>query len=181
MHVNSKRIAVLGLLLAVDVILIIFGGTLEMSTLFFLAGAAFCVGIAVREYGSMMGAVFFAASLILALILAPVKMYCITYAVMSLYILLSEIAWNLLCRKAGTDFTQNVRIHRIFWVLRYLIFNIMYLPLLVLAPKLIYSGEISPHVLVGAAIAGQVALFLFEKGYCYFQGTVWNRFRRNLR
>lgn len=180
MHVNSKRIAVLGLLLAVDIILIILSGTMEMSTLFFLAGAAFCVGIAVREYGAVMGGGFFFASMILALLLAPVKMYCITYAMMSMYILLSEVAWNILSSRKNNTSANLSHIQKIFWVARFVIFNVMYIPMVIFAPKLIYAGEIHPLVLASVIAGGQVAVVIFEKAYCYFQIRIWNKFRRFL-
>ena len=40
MHVNSRKMAVSGLLMAFDVVLIILSGVLDFNTLFFLAAAA---------------------------------------------------------------------------------------------------------------------------------------------
>ena len=48
MHVNGKKTAVSGLLMAVSVLLIILSGLIETNTLFLLAAAAFCTGIIVR-------------------------------------------------------------------------------------------------------------------------------------
>lgn len=175
MHVNAKRIAFLGLLLAVTILLIFLGGTMEMSTLFFLAGAAFCVGIVVREYGNAMGASFLIASIILGLFLVPNKLYCITFAAMALYLLLSEIAWGILCRHKS-----NGNGMKLFWIIRYMIFNILYLPILFLFPQMIISVAITPYFFLIAIVAGQIVLYLFEKGYCFFQARIWNRFRKYL-
>lgn len=41
MHINAKKMAVSGILMAVTVLLVCFGGILESNTLFLLAGAAF--------------------------------------------------------------------------------------------------------------------------------------------
>ena len=90
MHVSAKKIAFLGLLLAVAMVLTLIGGYFEPSTLFFMAAAAFCTGIAVRECGLYPGAAFLAAGILLAFFLAPNKLYIITYGGMSLYIYIRE-------------------------------------------------------------------------------------------
>jgi len=175
MHVKSKRIAVLGLLLAIAVIMIVLSGTIETSTLFFLAGASFCVGIAIREYGLQMGIAFLIASVILGLLLAPNKIYCITYSIMALYILLSEMVW------AWVSKSQNLKQPlRVFSILKYVIFNILYIPFLLIAPKLVYQGEINIWIFVAIIAGGQIGLFLFDKVYCYFQSQIWGKFRKNL-
>ena len=175
MHVRSNRIAILGLLLAIAVIMIVLSGTIEMSTLFFLAGASFCVGIAIREYGVQMGIAFLIASVILGLLLAPNKLYCITYSVMALYILLSEMVWN--------GVSKSLRIKnpiKVFSIFKYVIFNILYIPLILIAPKLVYQGEINIWILVAVIVGGQIGLFLFDKVYCYFQSQIWGKFRKSL-
>ena len=48
MPVNGKKMAVSGLLMALSVVMIVLSGILDFNTLFFLAAAAFCVGIIVR-------------------------------------------------------------------------------------------------------------------------------------
>ena len=60
MHVNAKKTAVSGLLMALSVVLIVLSGILDFSTLFFLAAAAFFVGIIIKEYGLGYGTAFFA-------------------------------------------------------------------------------------------------------------------------
>jgi len=157
MHVNSKRIAVLGLLLAIAVIMIILSGTIETSTLFFLAGASFCVGIAIREYGLQMGIAFLIASVILGFLLAPNKIYCITYSIMALYILLSEMAWLWIIK-----FQRIKNPLKVFSILKYVIFNVLYIPSILIAPKLVYPGEISVWILIAIIVGGQIGLFLFD-------------------
>lgn len=173
MHVGAKKLATSGLMLALNVILVVLSGIIDTSTLFFLAAAAFIIGIIVREFGLKYGASFFAGSIILSLILAPAKMYCITYAGMAIYILLSEAAWKLLVKK-------NINSKHLFTVIRALIFNVMFIPAIIIAPKLIYSGEINVIIMVGLIIAGQICLFIFEQAYCYFQANIWSKYRNKL-
>ena len=50
MHVNTRKLAVSGLLMAFDVVLIILSGIIDFNTLFLLAAAAFLVGVIIREF-----------------------------------------------------------------------------------------------------------------------------------
>jgi len=176
MHLTSKRLAFLGLLLAVDILLIILSGVLEFNTLFLLAAASFCVGIAIREYRLRPGFAFFIASLLLGAILAPNKLYCITYAAMGFYIVISEYAYDKLLYINR----MNSRVS-LLWIIKYLTFNIMFLPILFLSPKLIYSGQLSPTLYLVLIIAGQVALYIYDWAYIYFQGSIWTKARKKLK
>lgn len=176
MHVNAKRIAFLGLLLAVTMVLTLIGGYFEPSTLFFMAAAAFCTGIAVRECGLYLGLGFLIAGVLLALILAPNKLYIITYGAMSLYIYLRELAFEQIAR------IKTLR-HRtaVFWAVRYILFNLMFLPILFGMPKLIYPGELSPVLMAVTAAGGQVVLLVYDKAYDYFHITIWNKLRKQMK
>lgn len=176
MYVNAKKMAFLGLLLALTVILVILSGILEFNTLFLLAAASFCIGIAIREAGLRLGAGFFIGAVVLSFLLAPNKLYCITFAGMGLYLVLIETIWEKLNN-------SNIKSKRcqIYWMLKYLVFNIIYLTILLFLPKLIYQGEISSLILILIFVAGQAALYLYDSAYRYFQGTIWTRFRKNLR
>lgn len=170
MHVSAKKMAFLGLLLAISVILVILSGILEFNTLFLLAAASFCVGIAIRECGLRLGLGFFIGSTILSLFMATNKFYCITFSAMGLYILINEFAWEKLVK------LQNRKI--ILWVIKYTIFNAIYLPLIFLMPHLFYQGSISVGIWALLIIGGQIALFIFDKAYNYFQIFIWGKFRK---
>ena len=176
MHVNAKKMAFLGLLLAVAMILTLIGGYFEPSTLFFMAAAAFCTGIAVRECGLYPGVAFLIAGVLLAAFLAPNKLYIITYGAMSLYIYVRELAFE----KIGDSKTMQHRT-AVFWIVRYIMFNVMFLPALFLLPKLIYPGELTAALKAGLIVGAQIALFIYDKAYEYFQATMWNRLRRSLK
>ena len=172
MHVKAKKTAFLGLLAALAVLLIVFGSIFESSTLFFLCAAAFCVGIADREWGTKYGGIFLAASSLTAFFIAPVKMYCMTYTAMGLYLWLSEILWNKI---AGLEMKKKTVV---LWIGRYLIFNGIYLPVILLFPSLFIAKEIGGGVQVLLICAGQAGLFIFEKAHEYFQLFIWNKLRR---
>ena len=175
MYVNAKRMAFLGLLLAVTVILVILGGVLELNTLFFMAAASFGVGIAIRECGLRLGFAFFVASVLLSLMIVPNKFYCITFIAMSLYVLIIEWAWEKL---TYVKWCHNKNI--LLWVVKYLTFNIIYLPMLFVFPKLIYPGTINSYLLLALIVGGQAAVFIYDKAYNYFQSTIWGKFRGRL-
>ena len=176
MHVNAKKIAFLGLLLAVAMVLTLVGGYFDPSTLFFMAAAAFCTGIAVRECGLYPGFAFLIAGILLAFLLAPNKLYIITYGGMSLYIYVRELAFEKIA-----DARRLTHRTALFWVVRYVMFNIMYIPVLFLLPKLIYPGDLSPVILAVLIIGAQIVLFIYDRAYDYFQAVMWSRLRRQLR
>lgn len=173
MHVNAKKMAVLGLLLAFAVILNLLAAMIEPSTLFLLAAAAMCTGIAVREYGLRMGFAFLAAGILLALILSPQKLYCLTYGAMSIYIYIRELIWERLAQ------AENIKHRGIWlWASKYIVFNVMFIPILIFFPKLIYSGDLTLPLYLLAILLGQAALWIYDKAYDYFQNFIWNRLRR---
>lgn len=175
MLLKGKKMAFLGLLLAVALILIILSGVFEFNTLFLLAAASFCVGIAIREYGMSLGFGFYIASIILGLLLAPNKLYMITYAAMGLYIVCRELAWTMLDRAKKK---RNPLV--IYWLLKYIIFNVIYIPIIILIPKLIYQGTINTGLTIMLIMGGQVALFVLDKAYDYFQIRIWGKIRNHL-
>jgi len=175
MYVAAKRMAYLGLLLSCTVLLVIFSGILEFNTLFLLAGASFCVGIAIRESGLRLGFGFFIASILLSFMLAPNKIYCITFAAMGLYLVISEFAWEKL---ASAKWSTNR--NGILWIIKYVIFNIMYIPIIIFLPKLIYQGELNRGFLAVLLIGGQIGLLIYDKAYSYFQKAIWGKVRGRL-
>lgn len=175
MLLNSRKLAFLGLLLACTVLLVILSGTLEFNTLFLLAGASFCVGIAIRESGIRFGFGFYLAGVLLSLFLAPNKLYCFTFAAMGFYLVIAEYSFDKLV---------NVRkIHnrkRLLWAIKFITFNFMYIPMLLLLPELFFRGDIDKKVLLIFILVGQPALFIFDMAYNYFQKYIWGKVRGKL-
>lgn len=176
MYLNAKKMAFLGLLLAWTTILIVLSGIIEFNTLFLLAAASFAVGIAIRETGIGLGFGFFLGSIILGLFLAPNKLYCITYSALAFYILLVEFVWEKLTNAPGGHKRKWY-----FWILKYVIFNCLYIPIIIFLPKLVYQGTVNVSILAALIIGGQAALFLYDKAYEYFQQAIWGKLRNRLR
>lgn len=171
MPVKTRQVAFLGLLAAIVSILIVFASILETNTLFLLAAAAYLVGIAIREYGLRLGVGFFLACILLGFLLSPNKLYVFTYAGLSFYILGNEASYLLLTKK---QVKVNKRVH--FWI-KLVLFNIIYLPAIILFPKLLFVGIISTPILIGLLAGGQVGWLIYDKAYDYFQSTIWGKFR----
>lgn len=173
MHLNAKKMAVTGLLLAFNVVLIIVSGVLEFNTLFLLGAASFLVGIVVREYGMKAGGAFYLAAVFLGLLTAPNKMYCFTFAAMGLYVLGTELIFRLLGK-----LDETFRRRSVFWIFKYLLFNIIYLPVLFFMPKLLFAGGLKGTFLIIAVFAGQAVLIIYDKAYEYFQAHIWSKYRK---
>lgn len=176
MLLNAKKLSFLSLLLACAVLLVILGGVLEFNTLFLLAAASFCVGIAIRESGLRFGSGFYIASILLSFLLAPNKLYCITFAAMGFYVVLSEYSYH---RLTFVKWNQNLR-KKAFLLIKFILFNIMYIPILLFLPEVVYQGRISPVFFAGFLLGGQGALFIYDKAYMYFQTYLWGKLRKRL-
>lgn len=172
MHVKAKKMAFGGLLLALTIVCMALGSVIETNTLFLLAAASYFVGIIIREMGMRMGLAFYLASVLLGVLLAPNKLYVISFAAMSFYILAIEFVWNLLVR-------AQVKINRrvLFWGMKYLIFNLLYLPMLLFFQQILFGRSLPPLWLAGAIAAGQVGLWIYDRAYEYVQQHIWRKFR----
>mgnify|MGYP000488341904 CR=1 FL=1 len=62
--------------MALSVVLIVLSGILDFSTLFFLAAAAFFVGIIIKEYGLGYGTAFFLGCTVLGFCWLPRSYMC---------------------------------------------------------------------------------------------------------
>ena len=175
MLLSAKKLAFLGLLLACTVIIVILSGVMEFNSLFLQVGASYLVGIAIRECGIRIGTGFYIASILLSLMLAPNKLYCITFIAMGLYLVIIEYSYDKLAKvkQIGTR-------KRIYWLIKYATFNLMYISVLVFLPKLFYPGELNKSFLLVIILGGQVALFVYDLAYNYFQKHIWEKVRGKL-
>lgn len=172
MHVKAKQAAVLGLLAAIISIILVLSAVIESNTLFFLAAASYLVGAAVREYGLRMGTAFFIACALLGFLLAPNKMYVVTFAGLSAYILMREAMYLLLLRM---DIIKSKRIA--FFLTKLAAFNLLYIPALLFLPQFLFAGDVSADLLAIFWAGGQAAWFVYDKAYDYFQTQIWGKFR----
>ena len=172
MHVGAKKMATAGLLVAFSVIMMLLSSVVESSSLFFIAAASFCVGVAVREWGLRLGFAFLIASVGLNLMVTPSKLYCFTMAGMGFYIWASEWLWNCIANAKKLK-------HRaiVLWIGKYLIFNLLYIPVLFLAPHILFTGKINGLSAIILLLGGQAVLFIYDVAYCYFQAQICGRLR----
>lgn len=172
MHVDTKKMAMAGLCVAFSVVMMTLSSFIESSSLFFIAAASFCVGIAVREWGLKQGVAFYVASVILNFLLAPSKLYCFTLAGMGCYIWLSEWLW----RRIADAKTCKHRV-AILWIGKYIIFNLLYVPTLFFAPQVLFTGKMNGPGVAVLLVLGQAVLYLYDLAYRYVQSQIWGKLR----
>lgn len=172
MLLDAKKVAFSGLLAALSVVLMMLSSVVETSSLFFIAAASFCVGIVIREWNFAGGVGFYVASVLLNFLLAPNKMYCITLAAMGLYLLLTEWLWRKIADAEKME-KRNLKL----WIGKYIIFNLIYIPIIWFMPNLFLTKEVSKNMRMILWAAGQAALFIYDFAYRYFQGTIWGKIR----
>ena len=167
--------------------IIVSSSYIEMSTLFLLAAASYLVGIALVETNISLGIGFYLASVFLSLILSPNKIYSFTFAVLSAYIVIIEVMRYLLMKGEMknldklTPIDQKIKKQKlIFWGVKFLVFNLLYIPMLIFFPKLIYPGELSTLLILGLLLGGQLGLVVYDLAYQEFIVKYWRRIRKSL-
>ncbi len=170
MLLKSSDLTFASMMAAIAVIIVTVAGYVDVSTIFFMALAAFLGGIVERRTSVKYGIMFAFASGILSFILAPQKMYILTFIVFSVYILSEEYF-----ERANVDSKRIIPI-----VIKAVTYNIMVILACVLC-YLIYGfdflkntkfyGVISEHFLIAIIaflILNQVFLFIFDRAYYFF-------------
>lgn len=175
MHVNTKKLTFLGLLLALAVIFQLAGSYIESSTLFFLAASSFCLGIAIYETSLRLGACFFIGAAALSFFLSPNKFYCFTYGGFCIYIYLIEFL-----RKKTHVFEHMF----LFWLIKLLFYNAAFVaPALLFFRDFLLSGAVTWNIWIylGVIAAAQVLLVIFDLAYRRCVPGYWVELKKRLR
>jgi hypothetical protein len=175
MHINAKKMVLGGLLLALTVVCMSLGSVIETNTLFLLAAASYFVGIMIRESGKRMGAAFYLGALLLGLIIAPNKLYVLSFAAMGLYILIIEFTWDQLGKAP-----EKINRTALLWGIKYMIFNLLYIPVLLLFQQILFGRQLPSLWLLGIILAGQGGLWVYDRAYGYVQQHIWGKLRGRL-
>ena len=115
------------------------------------------------------------SAVLLGFLLAPNKLYVITFAGMGFYIWGREFIWKILERSAGVK--RKMQWYRLAKVI---LFNGLYLPLILGYGELFFGGEISEWLRYSSVLAGQVIFALYDKAYDYVQLQIWGKIRNRL-
>ena len=91
---------------------------------------------------------------------------------MGLYIWGIEAAFRYLEKHPAIRNRQAV-----FWISKYVIFNIIYLPIVFVFRDLLFTRSISGTIMAAVVIGGQAALFIYDRAYDYAQVHIWNKMR----
>ena len=172
MHLNAKKIAFAGVMLALTEVGIALGSVIETNTLFLLAAASFFVGIVIQEFGLKSGAGFLLAGILLGIFLSPNKLYVVSYAFMGFYILIIETIWHFLGRASGW-----IRSRSFFWFMKYLVFNVLYIPGLIYFWSMLSEKKAAKGIMLMSVVFGQFMLIVFDKTYEYAMGKIWKENR----
>lgn len=78
-NTRATDLAFMGIMLAINQILLYFGGMTNFNETFFLCGASLIIGIVVVEKGIKNGIVFYISSAMMAVVLMPNKLTALGY------------------------------------------------------------------------------------------------------
>lgn len=175
MPVNAKSIAFCGLMLAFTEVCIALGAVIETNTLFLLAAASYIVGIVIREMGLKIGAAFYFAGVFLGVLIAPNKLYVLSYGAMGIYIFMRELSWDWIGR-LEEKYNKNL----VLWGTKFLVFNVIYGGILYLSWELLFASATNWKLLSGVILGGQVGFLIYDWAYNYVQREIWTKMRGRL-
>ena len=94
---------------------------------------------------------------------------------MGFWLVGSEIVWQLLARN------ESIR-HRTlcFWIGKYVLFNLIYIPTLIWGTQLFMAKKVEGMFFMVLLLAGQVALWIYDRAHLYMQIYIWGKFRKKL-
>lgn len=95
-----------------------------------------------------------------------------TFLAMGIYLVLSEILWEKVAQSSKIQ-KKTVAV----WIGKYIIFNAMFIPVLLIFPTLILAEEAVEKMFWIVLIGAQAGLFVFDKAYMYFQIFIWGKLR----
>lgn len=163
MHVNKTRaLAETAVIAALSVVFLLLGTFISINTLVFTALAAYFIGYSVNKYDIKYGGIQLVVCVLLDFFLNPDKLNWVLYLCLGGYIFLSELIfrkWN-----RAKEEKKKMRLQLIYnWIL----FNIIYIPLLLFFREALFSGEIKGGTLI-FALAGQLGWLVYDKAYRVF-------------
>lgn len=159
----GKKIALLGILLALNQILLIFSSIFPTNKLFFLGIASLPISIVIIEKGVKNGALFYAASSLLAVILVPNKLYLIPY-------ILFFGVYGLLKYLIEKDRSLIVE-----YILKIIIFNILFFIGYLIAKNLIFINF--NHLII---LGAQLVFLVYDYAYGLFINYYYKEIRRRI-
>lgn len=181
MHINqANRMALLGVMAAVATVFLLLGTIIPVNTLFFTAAAAFLAGIATVMFGGRLGFVFYMVCGVLDFLLNPNKFHVFLYLMLAGYTLLSELVWKGMERGMQDGVSAGRRKERLHRGIRFILFLILYIPLLIFVPELFVSADILKHqwFFVIMIIAGVIAWVIFDLAYAICKRFFWKYIKR---
>ena len=176
MHLESRDIARTGLMIALGVVLIVLGGYISTTTLFFLAASAFLAGVMEGNFSLGMGVLYLVGTALLGLFLTPQKLHIATFSAMGLYVLAAEWFEK---RTSGEGRAFNPMV---VWGCKFLLYHLL-LALALVAFQALYGLEVvfmgglpgklsgEPGILVwlAAVLMAEVLWLVFDRAYLFFR------------
>lgn len=182
MLLKSKEVAFTGIMMAIGVFLVTFGGYLESSTLFFLAAASFLTGVVWRCLSAKAALLFVIGTTVLGLLLAPQKLYLATFFAFCVYILVAECLEQ---REKGRSrkgiwAIKAVLYHALLGISLFLVIKFLGLEVLFDGRLFEQFGKYRLILVVPVLLAAELLWILFDRAYFYFQERYAGVFRRLL-
>ena len=84
---------------------------------------------------------------------------------MGFYILGIEAVWMFLAKRPQMRHRMGI-----YWLAKYVIFNLVYLPCLFGFRSMLFQKSMSDQMILAAVVVGQIAILIYDKAYQYVHG-----------
>ncbi|MBR5336876.1 MAG: hypothetical protein IK152_02715 [Lachnospiraceae bacterium] len=167
MHVKTKMIAVGGVCLALAMVLIFVGSTIEVGSFAPICLAAFTIGIVTLGGGLGIGGAYLAASILLGVLIIPNKLHIITFGLLEGYLFLRECIYDMIIKKRNMGSKAYLLMKLAAYVLMVTIPAAIF-------PALVYEGEMTLALRIGIPVAALIFFVVLDTAYDRFMQYLCN-------
>lgn len=176
MFLKSGDTAFAGMMTALAVLGIVLSGIIENCSLFLLAAASFLGGIVFRRVSGKAALGFVAASAVLGLILAPDKLYCLTFLAFTVYVLVAE--WSRKMDKRAAWMIKAVVYHNLLAVSLIIMQLFTGMDLLLQTEWIQKLKGVPVLLVILLLLAAELLWIVFDRAYFFFQNHYGHYFYR---
>lgn len=167
MHLKTGELAFTGIMAALSVLLILAGCYIDSSTIFFLAAAAYLTGVVEYNCKLAAGIIHLCGSFVVGIVIAPQKLYCITFLCFGVYILVAELL-------EAARFNGRISV-RMLWSIKCILFQILFFTMFFVYN---YFVGFDDALIISGIIAGaEVFWIIYDRAYIMFQRKYGHMFR----
>ncbi|MCR5717292.1 MAG: DnaJ domain-containing protein [Lachnospiraceae bacterium] len=173
---GSRTPALLLLLFASSMLLFVIANYFHAASVLFLILAGLQMGVVLQEIGWQRSILYFLATFLTAYFLSNRVSCPVIFTMTQLYVLFRELIRKKMI-ETGLNEKENGK--AIYVVAKWFLLQMVFVPMLIVAPRGVMSGPAVPEQIKTYLIA-QAIWIVVDLGYDYYLSYVWDPIRRKM-